>query len=406
MAKRKKIEKLSTSLQTNTSHSLFIKYGRVWLGLIGLLFCMTIISTADFSNLGLPAPRFNVERAVVHQIFAENLIPDSYLDNLLLGSQMIEIEVLSGEFSGQRIIIENSLQRFANVRVEEGMQILVSIVPGLEQLEIGNINVHSHSRAPVLMGAIILLLISMLIMGGQKGLYAMTALVFTLIVVIYFLIEAIIRGQSPVLYALLTAFITTGFTLLMIGGFSRQSIAAVGGTWTGLLIAGLLSAMLGQLANVSGMHLEHARQMIFNTPPNVMIQVPDLLFAAIVVAASGAVVDAAMSISSSVFEIKEQSPTLTAQRLYRSGIRIGRDILGANSNTLILAFVGSSLTTIILVALFNFPFLRLVNLDMVAIEIVQGVSATMGMIIAIPATAFFSSLLATRGIPRLFKRNH
>lgn len=403
MAKRKKQHSNSSLLKTTSPHS-FIRYGRIWLGLVGLMFCIIIINTADFSNIGLPAPRFNVEQAVVHQIFGENLIPDNYLDNLLLGSQMIEIEVLSGEFSGKRIVIENSLQRFANVRVKEGMEILVSIVPGTEQLEIGNINVHSHSRAPVLIGAVILLLISMLIMGGKKGLYAIIALAFTLVVVIYFLIEAIARGQSPVIYALLTVFVSTGFTLFMIGGFSRQSVSAVSGTWTGLAIAGILSTIFGQLANVSGMHLDHARQMIFNTPPNVQIQVSDLLFAAIVVAASGAVMDAAMSISSSVFEIKDQSPSLTAQRLYQSGIRIGRDILGANSNTLILAFVGSSLTTTILVALFNFPFLRLINLDMIAIEIVQGVSATMGMIIAIPATAFFSSMLATKNLSNLIEK--
>lgn len=391
MAKKKK----SQPHVPTSQHSL-VKFGRIGLGIIGLIFCIFLIITADFTELGLPAPRYNVESARVIQVFSENLIPDDYLNDVILGSQVIEIEIQSGAFVGERIVIENSIQRFANVRVHAGMDILVSVVPGMDSLEVGSINVHGYSRFPVLIGALGVLFLSMIIVGGKKGFYAMVALAFTLIVVLFFMIEAIVSGQNPVIFALITAFITTGFTLLMIGGFSRQSLAAIGGTWTGLVVAGILSGILGQMAHVSGLHLDHARQMIFNTPPHVKIQIPDLLFAAIVIAASGAIIDTAMSISSSIFEIKQQSPTLDTSTLYGSGMRIGRDILGANANTLILAFVGSSLTTIILLALFNFPLLRLMNVDMVAIEIVQGVAATMGMIFAIPATALCSSLLATR----------
>jgi len=393
-------KKRSEKTRKKISDSLAIfRMGRMWVGVVGLILCVIFISISDFASLSLPhreIEAFVVERAHVREVITESLRPDHYLQTVYLGSQLVEIEMRTGEFVGERIIMENTLTRFGSLRLQPGMDVLVSVMPGMEQLEVHYMSVYGPSRGPVLIGAVLLLILGMLIMGRKKGLYAAISLAFTLVVVIYFMISFIIQGYSPVLFALITTILTTGFTLCMVGGISRQSLAAIGGTWVGLITAGLISALIGNFANVSGMHLEDAWQMIHTSPPGMYLRVPDLFFAAVIIAASGAVVDAAMSISSSVFEIKEQSPEITAKRLYRSGMNIGGDILGANSNTLILAFTGASLTTMILVVFFGLPYLRVINLDIVAIEVIQSVSATAGMILAIPATAIFSALLATR----------
>jgi len=371
-----------------------LRLSRLWLGLIGIIFCVTIIYTSDFDNIGLP-PMFIVEQARVLSVVSEHFQPDRYIPSEYIGSQWIEIEMLTGEFAGKQVEIENQLTRFSSLILSPGMDVLVSVLPGVEYLAAYNMGVYGPSRRPVLFGAVGLLLVSMLIMGQKKGFYAAIALAFTLVTVVFFMVAAIIHGHSPVVFSLLTAIITTAYTLLMVSGVSRQSLAAIGGTWVGLIFAGLLSVLLGRLGHVSGLHLDGASQMLYHSPPDTFLRIPDLFFAAVIIAASGVVVDAAMSISSSVFEIREQSPGITAVRLYRSGMRIGGDVLGANSNTLILAFTGASLPTVILIVLFGFSGLRIINLDLVAIEIIQSVSATMGMIFAIPATAFFSATLAT-----------
>jgi len=343
----------------------------------------------------MPSP-FVVERARVVSVVSENYWPDPYIPSTYIGGQRVEIEMLTGEFAGQQVEIENPMERFYGLQLRAGMEVLVSVLPGVEYLAVYNMGVYGPSRAPVLIGSILLLVVGMLIMGRKKGLYAALSLAFTLIMVIFFLVAAIVRGQNPVVFALLTAVITTSFTLGMVGGIGRQTLAAIGGTWAGLLAAGLFSALIGRLSHVSGLNLEDARQVLYNSPPDIFIRIPDLFFAAVIIAASGAVVDAAMSISSAAFEIKEQSPAITTRRLYRSGMHIGGDILGANANTLILALTGASMSTMILIVLFGFPYLRVINLDFVAIEIIQSVSATMGMLIGIPATAIFSAILATR----------
>ena len=372
-----------------------LRMGRVWLGVAGLIFCFIIFHTSDLANIGMPQ-QFYIERAKVLSVTDTNLWPDHYIPNVYVGTQRVEIEILSGEFKGQQLEIINSLTRFANLYMTEGMEILVSMMPDIEYLAVYNMGVYGPSRGPALLGAVGVLLISMLIMGRKKGFYAIITLAFTIFTVIFFMVSFIVRGYSPVAFSLITVVITTAFTLFMVSGFGRQSIAAVAGSWTGLVFAGVFSAVVGRLGNVSGLNLEEARQILYNSPPDSILRISDLLFAGILIVASGVIVDAAMSISSAVFEIKEQSPGITAKRLYRSGMNIGGDILGANSDTLILAFTGASLQTLIVITLFGFPPMRIINMDFVAIEIIQAVSATMGMIFAIPATALYSALLATR----------
>ncbi|MCL2189643.1 MAG: YibE/F family protein [Defluviitaleaceae bacterium] len=374
-----------------------LRTDRLWLVLVGLLFCTIVIYIADFSAVGLPQ-HFDVERALVLSAWETNLWEDYYIPNVYVGTQRVLLEVLTGAFAGQQVETVHFSTRFEPLYLRNGMEVLISVLPEVEALTAYVMNIYGASRGRVMLAAVGMLIVSMIIMGRKKGLFAALSLGFTLITVLYFMIAFIVQGYSPVVFSLITAVITTMYTLFMVSGISRQSIAAVAGTWVGLVFAGVLSLLFSHLGHVSGLHLEDARQMLYHAPQDAFLRIPDMFFAGVIVAASGVVVDAAMSISSSVFEIHTQSPDITAPRLYKSGMRIGGDILGANSNTLILAFVGASLPTIILIVLYGFPYLRIINLDIVAIEIIQGVSATMGMIVAIPATAFFSSWLATRKV--------
>ena len=393
--KRYTMAKIKSVGQLKQMPHKLVRSGRFWLGFIGLIFCFIIIYISDFPSLGL-SPQFYVEEARVISVWDTNIWPDYYIPGVYVGTQRVEVEILSGTFAGERLELINHMARFSNLYMGEGMNILVSVMPGLEYLDADFMNIYGPSRGRVLIGAVVFLIVSMLIMGRRKGFYAVITLGFTLITVLFFMVAFIVQGYSPIVFSLLTAVITTSFTLLMVSGFSRQSFSAIAGTWTGLIFAGLLSVILGRMGHVSGLHLEDARQMLYNAPNDIFLRIPDMFFAGVIIAASGVVVDAAMSISSAVFEIKAQSPGMTARRLYKSGMTIGGDILGANSDTLILALTGASLPTIILVVLFGFPQLRILNLDIVAIEIIQGVSATMGLIFTIPATAIFSALLAAR----------
>lgn len=84
------------------------------------------------------------------------------------------------------------------------------------------------------------------------------------------------------------------------------------------------------------------------------------------------------------------------QELYESGMNVGRNIIGTMSNILILAFAGSSLNTLIIIVLYKLLYIRLINLDLISIELIQGIAGSIGIVLTVPITAFCAAFLATR----------
>ena len=113
--------------------------------------------------------------------------------------------------------------------------------------------------------------------------------------------------------------------------------------------------------------------------------------AGILISSLGAVMDVAMSIASSCNELYELNPKLTAGQLFRSGMNIGRDAMGTMANTLILAFAGSALNMLILFRAYDYPLLQVLNSDLMAIEILQGVAGSIGIILTVPLVAALSA---------------
>jgi len=371
------------------------KKDRLFIGILGLIFCSILMFRADFSHI-VPEQQFVVERGRVVTIHLENLWPDVYIPTLYVGSQMADVEVLSGDFAGEIVQIEHALTRFHNLHLSEGLDVLVSILPEATTLAVYNISVYGPSRGSVLILALFLLGIGMIVVGRSKGLYAIVSLIFTFMTIIFLLVHGIVTGGGPVFLSIITSFLIISFTTGMISGATKQTLASISGALIGLFAAGLASFLLGRFAHISGIHLESVRHVLYHTPPETFIRIQDLFFAVVIIATTGAMIDSSISIASTAFEVKAQSSKKTWLQLYESSMQVGRSVLGANVNTLILAFAGTSLVTVLLIVLFGFPSLRIINLELVAIEIIQGASATVGMLVGIPATGFLSAQLATR----------
>lgn len=368
---------------------------RLLIGCLGLFLCIILILTADFSHIA-PEQALTVANGRIVRVVTEVLRQDLYIPTLEIGSQIVEVEVLSGEFAGERIEIVHQLTRFHNFHLADGDAILVGMIPGILELTPYTVSVYGPARGPTLMITLIILAIGLLVVGRLKGLYALVSLIFTFVVIIYFLVHGIVAGVSPVGLAIISSLLIITFTTGMISGVTKESLAAVGGALFGLLAAGIASLILGQFTRISGINLEGARQVLYHTPLGTTIRIQDLFFAVIIIATTGAMIDSSISIASSAFELKAQSKKINWRQLYQSSMQVARSVLGANVNTLILAFAGTSLVTLLLIVLFGFAPLRIINLELVAIEIVLAASATLGMLVGIPVTALFASYLATQ----------
>jgi uncharacterized membrane protein len=125
------------------------------------------------------------------------------------------------------------------------------------------------------------------------------------------------------------------------------------------------------------------------------IQVGELLFSGLLISSLGSVIDIAVSIGSAMYELCVQNPNIQRQELFHAGMRIGRDMMGTDSNTLILAFAGSSISMLVLDYAYDLPWLQIINSNNIGIAIMQGLSGSFGIILNVPATVLLASYIYT-----------
>lgn len=188
---------------------------------------------------------------------------------------------------------------------------------------------------------------------------------------------------------LLTVLLVSSISLLLLNGFCEKTYTATLSTMFGVGISTLFFLILEEYLNLSGYNLDEAESLIL-IARNTNLQIKEVFFSAVMISSLGAVIDTTMSIAASIYEIREVNPTMKRADLFRSGISIGEDMIGTMCQTLILAFVGSSLATFLVLISYGTQVEQFLSSDYIAIEIVQAFSGSMAILFAVPITAFFS----------------
>lgn len=312
--------------------------------------------------------------------------------NVYIGDQLVQLQLLSGDHTGETVEATSSSAYLYGVHCTVGMKVIAIVSESNGELVT---SVYGYNRAPALYAIVALFLLSILVIGGKRGLYSVISLVFTFISILWFFLPAIYRGWSPILAAIVVVVLTTLVTMYLVGGFTAKATAAVLGTILGVLAAGVLAWIFGKITHVTGYNVSDIENLIY-IQEQTGIRVGELLFAGILIAALGAVMDVSMSISSTLQELHEQNPTMNARQLFRSGMTVGRDMMGTMSNTLILAFAGGSINTIVMFYAYDYEYLQLINLFDMAIEIIQGISASMGVILTVPFVSCIGAWLIVK----------
>ena len=252
--------------------------------------------------------------------------------------------------------------------------------------------IYHYYCVPYICAFIGLLLIIIFLIGRSKGICTIISLDFTLFAIIGLLLPLIFSGYSPILSTLAIVIITTGYSLFMINGSSIKTIVAVIATSLGVLIAGLSFLVLSHLIHISGFNTDQAEALILISQQT-HLNISDILFSGILISGLGAVMDVGMSLASSLYEVHTLNPTLTRKQLFISGLNIGKDMIGTMCNTLILAFTGSSMTILLAFLAYQIQYPQLMNSDFIAIEISQGITGTLGIVLTVPISALLCSLL-------------
>ncbi len=327
------------------------------------------------------------EKGRVVSIIEEDLEQDEIVPNQMSGKQVLEIEVMSGKYKGNVYESTNLLTLNHNVLAKKGMNIVIGIREDGEEPQVW---VYSYRRETIVYWVMAVFLVLLVILGGMKGFRSAISLLFTGVVILFILIPQLFSGKSAIATTIVLMSLTVVISFILISEWSKKTLSAIIGTIGGIIIAGIVSYIVGQLTHLSGVNMEQGEEIAYMAQ-DYGIDIAGLMFAAILISSIGAVMDVAMSISSSICEIHAHRPDLSKKALFISGMNVGKDIMGTMSNTLILAFAGGSLTTMMLIYGYQLQPLQFLNLQEIAIEMIQGFAGSIGIVLTVPLTALAMS---------------
>ncbi len=305
--------------------------------------------------------------------------------------QIVKIEVTSGKYSGKVTEVYNifSNNPTYDVKVKAGQKVILTIDEKDGQFDAAHLS--DIARDFPLLGLSILFVIVLLILGGLKGLKSLISLAFTIAVIFIVLLPLILNGYNPMIITIILSAIITTVTLILVSGWQRKTWGAILGIVGGATFAGLLAFFFGKAASLTGLGSQEAQMLGYIRDYKLNFQ--GILFSSMLFGALGAVMDVGMSIASAIEEVHNANPIATPKELFSAGMNVGRDIMGTMSNTLILAYTGGSLPLLLILVGYQPSFLKVINLDLISSEIVRALTGSLGLFIAIPLTAAFSTWL-------------
>lgn len=362
--------------------------GKIIVGVIIILFFMFLYFFNNIEKVELiNRAGTSYEKAIVMEIIEDNLQEDGSR----IGYQKVKLKILSGKLKGEILDSTSFAGYLYGADCTVGMKVIASIS---EYEGSSSASVYSYDRSNIIYMFVGCFLLMLWVIGGKKGFKSAIGLVFTFICIIYLFLPMLYKGYSPFLSAVVVIILITIVSLYLIDGISKKSVAAIIGTIIGVIIAGICAAGFGHIAKISGYNVSEVEALVF-IASNTNLKVGGILFAAILIASLGAVMDVSMSIASTINEIYIHNNKIGKKELFKSGINVGRDMMGTMSNTLILAFTGGSINTLILNYAYALRYNQVINIYEVGIEIMQGVSGSIAIILSVPLVSIISAYLLT-----------
>lgn len=356
-----------------------------FLSILILFFLLTITSVFAENSEVLPS-QIGIIRSVKY-VDSNNTTTET--------TQLAEVEIITGNFKSERILIENILtgNPYYDIKLKKGLRVLLH-VESIDNELIFSIEDIQRSQILLLLSLIFCGLL--VFVGRKKGINSLVSIVLTCALIINLLSPIILAGFPPILATILICLISTAITMYLVGGFNRKSSSATIGCVLSLVFAAVLSLLTVKIASLTGFANEQS-MFLYSAHPE--LNVISITVSTMILATMGAVMDVSMSIASTINEIYSIDNSKSVKELFISGMNVGKDIIGTMANTLILVYLGSSLPLILLSS--NIDLQKFINLNQVVTEISSALIGSSAIIICVPITAFVASELI-KNIPEKF----
>ena len=307
------------------------------------------------------------------ELYEEEYVEEEYSEEEFYAEEMPEEEIFEEEFVDEEILEEPFVEDFAE---EETEWIFIE-----------------HNRIGKITVLVVIFLLLIVLIGRKKGFSTILSLLFTVLAIFMVYIPSILKGYNVYLMTTIVSVFVIFMSLIIINGWDKKTLCAIFGNVMGVAIAGILALIVSGAWELTGVvEEEYVLLSQYDTPINLLA----LIWGGVVIGALGAIMDVAMSIASAMNELNEEMRDKTFGRMLRSGMNIGRDAIGTMTNTLILAYIGGALATVLLLVAYNKNLYYLFNLEMIMAEILSAIVGSIGILAAVPATAIFSAYVFNR----------
>lgn len=315
------------------------------------------------------------------------------------GEQQLELRIATGRFAGRGFHSSNNLM--GKLELDKlfapGDRVLVVVDLKEGGREAGYVNVIDHFRVDIL-GIITLAFLGLLVaLGGWTGLKSVLSFAFTALVIFKFLMPSMLWGWDPVWTTLAIVAVIEASAIFLIGGLTRRALAAFTGAMGGVLATAFLADLVTHALKIHGAVRPYSENLLYSGFGH--LDLTGLFIAGVFLASSGAAMDLSMDIAAAMDEVREKNPSIGASELVRSGMTVGRQVLGTMTTTLLLAYSSGYSALIMTFIAQGVPLINALNMVFVAAELSHTLIGSLGLVLVAPLTAAAGGFILARPRP-------
>lgn len=311
------------------------------------------------------------------------------------GGMNLKVEIFSGEEKGKiRDVRYDSFNNFNEFKEGDVITVYKSVNTATGDASYDAADYY-HMNGIAWMFVIFAL--AAVVVAGRKGVRAIVSVLMALGFFYFFFLKLVGVGFSPVWGVLIFTVIVTLISIPLIHGLNRKSLASIIAIFAGYAGSLVVVYAFTELARLGGAPGEDFRLLgtVFGN-----IDLGELLLASLFLGAVGALIDTAISISSAIFETLQESPHTSFKKVYGIGMNVGKDVLGSMINTLLFAYIASSLPFFVLLSLSQEGdnlFYNLMNMDFIALELTRTFVGAVSLVLLIPLVSATSAYYLLKG---------
>ncbi|WP_243456582.1 YibE/F family protein [Mobilitalea sibirica] len=311
------------------------------------------------------------------------------------GEQLCTVELLNGKFKGRIVeavnMLNGSMEKDKIYSVGDKAMIIVSHRED-KIISASMIDIYRIDKEIILAGIFVVFLI---LFAGKTGIRAILSFIVTVLMLWKILIPGYLGGTNPVILGFIITAVLTIVIISLVYGFDRRAASAIAGAMLGIITTLILGVVFTDLFQIHGAVMAYSESLLYSGYMN--LNLTQIFMSGIFIGASGAVMDLAVDITSSVHEVVGKKKDIRWKEATLSGIRVGRASVGTMTTTLLLAYSGGYIALLMVFMAQGTPIYNILNLKYVAAEILDTMVGSIGLVTVAPFTALTSGMMLTRG---------